>query len=135
MRELPDGKLILIDGHLRAATTPKAVVPVLVLDVTEAEADKILLTFDPISAMAQADKDQLEGLLASARFESKAIAEMLERLAGESAWQVAEQREIVDPPAQIDKAAELQAKWGTAPGQAWQIGVHRLVCGDWKSVV
>jgi len=104
-------------------------VPVLVLDVTEDEADKILLTFDPISAMAQADKAQLEALLASSRFEDKAIAEMLERVAGEGAWQVAEQQ-VVDPPAQIDKAAELQAKWGTAPGQAWQIGVHRLVCGD-----
>jgi hypothetical protein len=129
-RELPNGKLQLIDGHLRLETTPKATVPVLVLDVTEAEADKILLTFDPISAMAQADKAQLEVLLSSVRTEDKAIAAMLERVAGESAWQVAEQREIVDPPAQIDKAAELQAKWGTAPGQAWQIGPHRLVCGD-----
>jgi DNA modification methylase len=129
-RELPDGRLQLIDGHLRLETTPKATVPVLVLDVTEDEADKILLTFDPISAMAQADKTQMEALLATVRTEDKAIAAMLERVAGESAWQVAEQREIVDPPAQIDKAAELQAKWGTAPGQAWQIGVHRLVCGD-----
>ena len=102
-RELPDGKLQLIDGHLRLETTPKATVPVLVLDVTEAEADKILLTFDPISAMAQADKAQMEALLATVRTEDKAIAAMLERVAGESAWQVAEQREIVDPPAQIDR--------------------------------
>jgi DNA modification methylase len=129
-RELPDGKLQLIDGHLRLETTPKATVPVLVLDVTEAEADKILLTFDPISAMAQADQAQMEALLATVRTEDKAIAAMLERVAGESAWQVAEQREVVDPPANIDKAAELQAKWGTGPGQAWQIGPHRLVCGD-----
>ena len=69
-------------------------------------------------------------MLSSVRTEDKAIAAMLERVAGESAWQVAEQREVVDPPAQIDKAAELQAKWGTATGQAWQIGPHRLVCGD-----
>jgi len=129
-RELPDGKLQLIDGHLRLETTPKATVPVLVLDVTEAEADKILLTFDPISAMAQADKAQLEALLATVRTEDKAIAAMLERVAGESAWQVADQRRIVDPPAQIDRVAELQAKWGTTAGQAWQIGVHRIVCGD-----
>src|SRR5580704_7471184 len=59
-RELPDGKLMLIDGHLRAETTPDAIVPVLVLDVTEEEADKILLTFDPVSAMALADKAQME---------------------------------------------------------------------------
>jgi len=37
---------------------------------------------------------------------------------------------LVDPPAQVDKAAELQAKWGTRAGQAWRIGPHMLVCGD-----
>lgn len=37
-----DTGLELIDGHLRAETTPEAVVPVLVLDVTEAEAYKLL---------------------------------------------------------------------------------------------
>jgi len=37
---------------------------------------------------------------------------------------------LEDPKPQIDKAAELQAKWGTERGQAWQIGPHRLVCGD-----
>ena len=36
-------RLMIIDGHLRAETTPDAMVPVLVLDVTEEEADKILL--------------------------------------------------------------------------------------------
>ena len=42
-RETPEG-LVLIDGHLRAEITPEAMVPVLILDVTEAEANKILLT-------------------------------------------------------------------------------------------
>jgi hypothetical protein len=35
---LPDGRLMLIDGHLRVATTPDALIPVLVLNVSEAEA-------------------------------------------------------------------------------------------------
>lgn len=35
-----------------------------------------------------------------------------------------------DPGPQVDKAAELQAKWQTATGQLWQLGEHRLVCGD-----
>ena len=48
-RELPDGRLEIIDGHLRAETTPDALVPVLVLDVNEAEASKILLTHDPLT--------------------------------------------------------------------------------------
>jgi ParB-like chromosome segregation protein Spo0J len=34
------------------------------------------------------------------------------------------------PAAQIDKAAELQKKWKTERGQVWQIGKHRLMCGD-----
>jgi hypothetical protein len=43
LRELPDGQLVLIDGHLRRDTMPEAVVPVLVLDLDEDEADKLLL--------------------------------------------------------------------------------------------
>ena len=35
-----------------------------------------------------------------------------------------------DPGAQIDRAAELQEKWGTELGQLWQLGEHRLICGD-----
>ena len=35
-----------------------------------------------------------------------------------------------DPGAQIDKADELQKAWGTELGQLWQLGDHRLVCGD-----
>src|SRR5882672_5181602 len=46
VRELEDGRLRLINGHLRAEMTPDTEVPVLVLDVTDEEADKILLTFD-----------------------------------------------------------------------------------------
>src|SRR5687767_5327024 len=47
-RELPDGTLELVDGHLRAETTPDALVPVLILDVDEAEAAKLLATLDPL---------------------------------------------------------------------------------------
>jgi DNA modification methylase len=32
--------------------------------------------------------------------------------------------------AQTDKAAELQKLWGTSLGQIWQLGKHRLACGD-----
>src|SRR5579872_2634795 len=52
-RELPDGSLELIDGHLRAETTPDQLVPVLVLDVTKEEADKLLASLDPLAAMAE----------------------------------------------------------------------------------
>jgi DNA modification methylase len=35
-----------------------------------------------------------------------------------------------DFAALIDRAAELQREWRTAVGQLWQIGKHRLLCGD-----
>jgi DNA modification methylase len=130
-RELPDGRLQLLDGHLRRVTTPKMEIPVLVLDVSEEEGDKILLTLDPLASMAEADRASVDALLATVHTDSQAIASLLERIAGEAAWQaLSDPREVIEVPAQLDRAAELQAKWGTAVGQAWQIGTHRLVCGD-----
>jgi len=35
-----------------------------------------------------------------------------------------------DPGAQIDRAAELQEKWGTALGQVWELGAGTLYCGS-----
>lgn len=35
-----------------------------------------------------------------------------------------------DPGSQIDRAIELQEKWGTELGQIWELGNHRLAVGD-----
>ena len=79
-RETPEG-LMLVDGHLRAETTPDADVPVLVLDINEAEADLMLATLDPLAAMARADTDALLTLLESIEVENPATTAMLEALA------------------------------------------------------
>src|SRR5262249_11503259 len=50
--ELPDGRLKLIDGHLRRDLDPDMEVDVEILDVTEEEARKLLLTVDPLAALA-----------------------------------------------------------------------------------
>src|SRR5271154_6643208 len=86
-RELPDGRLELIDGHLRAETTPDAIVPVLVLDVTEEEAEKLLLTLDPLAAMAESDAERMTSLLKTVRTDSAAVQELLRRTAGNSLWE------------------------------------------------
>ena len=39
---------------------------------------------------------------------------------------------LQDPPAQIDRAVELKAKWCMETGQLWQIGPHRLLCADFR---
>src|SRR5215470_8821346 len=69
-RETDDGRLMLIDGHLRAETTPDELVPVLVLEVTEHEANKILLTFDPLSSLATIDQAVLGDLTKLTPFDS-----------------------------------------------------------------
>jgi DNA modification methylase len=38
--------------------------------------------------------------------------------------------ELAAPAPKVDLATELQRKWGTARGQIWEIGRHRLMCGD-----
>lgn len=59
----------------------------------------------------------------------------LDALFNESEWNalmalVGHTGEPKDAEPQFDKAEELQAKWGTASGQLWQVGAHRLLCGD-----
>lgn len=80
-RETSDGRLMLIDGHLRAEATPQTVVPVLVLDVTEEEAAKLLATLDPLSALAGADSERLAELLSDVHTENAALGKLLEDLA------------------------------------------------------
>lgn len=60
--ETPQG-LMLIDGPARKEIDPHGDVWVEILDVTEAEANQLLLTMDPLSALAETDSKLLEELL------------------------------------------------------------------------
>lgn len=134
VRETPEG-LQLIDGHLRAEIAPDAKLPCLVLDVTEEEARKLLATFDPLGAMAEADEQALGELLAGLEVESEAVQAMLAKLAEEYEIDLTEDGvPPEDPGAEVDRAGELMEKWGVKVGQLWLIegkaGTHRVLCGD-----
>ena len=92
-RETPNG-LMLIDGHLRTETAADSEIPVLILDVDEAEADKILATFDPVGAMAGADAAALDALLRGVETSSEAVAGMLAELAKEAGLYVIQEAEL-----------------------------------------
>lgn len=83
-RERNGDGLELLDGHLRAETTPDQEVPVLVVDLTDEEADKLLACLDPMAAMAEVDKDKLGKLLHDLSTDSEGLQGMLDDLAGDN---------------------------------------------------
>lgn len=110
-RELDDGRLQLIDGHLRAETTPDCLVPVLVLDVDEQEALKILVTHDPLTALAGADVEKLNEALSECNIRNPALMAML--------------AELDDAARQAHEAAEEETKRGEVEiPESWQVVVE-----------
>jgi DNA modification methylase len=128
-RELPDGRLQLIDGHLRCEVTPDMEVPVLVLDVTEAEADKLLVTLDPLASLAEANRDALTSLLAAVDTDSTAVQAMLADLGAGELIPFLDPGEIpgLTDPDQIPMPPDEPT---TKLGDLWLLGNHRLHCGD-----
>ena len=95
----------------------------------EAEEYAHLIADNRIAELAEADRDELAGLIKELEgkidldltgFDAPSLAELLGEDEGSD----------VDAEPQIDKAAELQAKWKTQTGQLWELGEHRLLCGD-----
>lgn len=121
-RETKSG-LVLIDGHLRAETTPDEVVPVLVLDVSEKEADKLLAVLDPLAAMAEADATRLDELRRDIEIGNGALQKMLDDLVASAGLR--ESKEIVE-----DEVPDPPADPVTKLGDLWLLGEHRLLCGD-----
>src|SRR5438309_6066074 len=80
--ELPDGRLKLLDGHLRRALDPDMEVDVEVLDVNEDEARTLLLSIDPLAALARTQEQLRDRLLELAPPVSPEL---------EAAWQAAAQ--------------------------------------------
>jgi DNA modification methylase len=121
----------LIDGHLRKRVTKKGQkIPVLVGSWSAEQEGKILLTLDPIGAMAEADKTALDELLKSVRFDGSGFSPVLEKLLADAAWHDLPSDELKEPPDEVERAVELRNKWGTKRGQIWETLGHRIMCAD-----
>ena len=104
-RELPDGRLELIDGHARLDLLsdrigPDTIIPCVVTDLSEAEAKKANLLKDPLAAMAEADGPALEALLREVEIDSPALDAMLNELAADAGLDV-------DQPADEPTAGDM----------------------------
>jgi len=71
---------------------------------------------DVLKSLQDADVD-----LADLGFAKGDLDKISKDFAGESA---------IDAEPQIDKAEELKQKWSVELGQLWQLGDHRILCGD-----
>jgi hypothetical protein len=88
---LPDGRIQLIDGHARAELLPDQEIPVLLLDVTEQEAKKLLTVFDPLGDLAGIDAERLSSLLGELDTQSPGLKSLAEELAS-----LIPEREVTD---------------------------------------
>lgn len=120
-RRNEDGSLEIIDGHLRAETTPDMEVPVLVLDVTKEEAEKLLAALDPLAAMAGKDEEMLRDLLKGIETDNEALKTLFETLVP-----LDPKEGLTDP----DDVPEPPAVAETTRGDLYLLGEHRLLCGD-----
>ncbi len=72
---MPDGRLKLIDGHLRQGTLdPNEQITVEVLDVSDDEARKLLLSIDPLAQLAEYDHRALDALRQTVASDNEVLA-------------------------------------------------------------
>lgn len=122
----------LIDGHERieeAEANGDAQVPYIQVDLSEAEEAQALLSLDATAALATSSHRNVEFLLEQVQSTNTNTMSFLTDLAKRSGLDF-NQHDTGDGDEQIDKAAELAKKWKTKEDQTWQIGEHRIICGD-----
>lgn len=125
-------RLMVSDGHLRQKIDPDEIWPVIVLDLTRAEADKMLFG-DAVGEMAGYDAVLLDSLLREVNTGCAELQQMLTDLWEEAQADALANTETADPKdaePQTDRAAELLEKWGVRQGDLWLLGRHRLLVGD-----
>ena len=78
------GQDVLIDGHARTALAlqqGQTTLPVTYVDLTPAEEAEILVSFDPLGALAEANTEALAGLLREVSSGESAVQQLLAQLA------------------------------------------------------
>lgn len=131
----------LIDGHARIEETltrdENALVPVLIVDMSQSEQDLALASHDFISSLAEYDRQSLDDLLKDVQTDDARLQVMLSELAQNNDLYFGDKPEEIEAPEpQVDRAEELNKQWQVKRGDLWIIpsvsgnGEHRLLCGD-----
>ncbi len=118
----------VVDGHLRAdlaISRGEPSVPVAYVELSEEEERLVLASLDPLAAMATAEKDALEALLAGLSPGDEALAALLAELGGQNGIR----RLVLGDPDEVPPVPD-EADVYVKPGDLWALGGHRLLCGD-----
>src|SRR5215471_4568456 len=126
------GALTAIDGHLRKSLDPNQPWPCVMLDVDDDEAAYLLLTHDEIGRLAELLRQQTTTLLDQVSSGEGAVQDLLAQLREREGLLPGSTpgAPVVEVEPAVDRAEELREQYGVEPGQLWQCGAHRLVCGD-----
>lgn len=94
------GELELLDGHLRQDLAGESEVPVLILDLTDEEADRMLATYDPLAGLALVDGAKLDDLLKGITLDDNAelrrmFADLTAKLEKQEDEEEEDEREVV----------------------------------------
>lgn len=105
-----------------------------VSDWPEDKAKAFLFVDNEVTRLARPDYARLHALIGEAKARGQPLhgitPERLEEIAAEARALANKTKAGTDTEPQIDKAAELQEKWQVQPGDVWELGPHRLICGD-----
>ena len=116
-------------GELRADVLPDEYPEHLALAYVAADNELSRLS-DPdlaqLASILDEAKQTDEELLRAIGYDDKEFEELLREVGADALGDNAG----ADTEPQIDKAEELRQKWGVETGQLWQMGEHRLICGD-----
>jgi DNA modification methylase len=95
------------------------------VDLSEEEEELALITLDPITAMAEADKDMLNDLIERCKTDNQKVKDLLQNIAEKEKLPIGKkvaEEDDYEPPAEIET--------DIVRGDIYQLGRHRVMCGD-----
>jgi DNA modification methylase len=128
--ERAGGALVFFDGHGRQSLDPDAEWDVDIYDLSDAEADLAVATFDPIGWQAEQSRVKLDELLRDVSTGNAALMDLITKQAEEAG---------IVPPMASNPPGAGGDDFDTTPeetqtrvryGDLWECGEHRVLCGD-----
>jgi DNA modification methylase len=121
----PEGRHVVIDGHLRRQIAADEQVPCLVVDVDEQESELLLATWDPLSSLATSDPAVFAELVARQDESSEVLRQLFAKTTREAG--------PIPRDADREQIPAVPSSPRSRAGDLYRLGEHRLLCGDARS--